>query len=588
MRGGNKRDLPGQDDLRDEAGAGDDRTGSSSSCSSSGSTSAPPSASPPMLAADRVTESKSKASPAGRQMEKKGEAGDPVSPKRTSDPKGGQSMSTIDHESSSATDHHHTHDSTASGSLLENTPPVRGHDSGDDSEPEFIEVVFEPTGPLGITFEWAEDPTRWLQPALGIRDGTTARLRESSCTGKEATLRSPRDTAPILKSAVLSQHPQETAPVRVSGASTAACPGTPLAAPILPPILPYSTGELPEPLAPHALRIQSFPVLPTNDSNRLDETGASTTVVAANDWMSAGGTYPPPAAATALRRDHGSDSGGDTVDNRGDRPDPNKAGLKGAVLEGRRGLTESGKSAQPRPVRKDGPAAGRGTLRPGDILIEVNGTPVAGPAARQAGIASFRDVVDVVAATATRAGKEALRPRVLKFRRSARLSPPFPPPAPTSLHIPPPLIPLRGEWAREVSGTVVGGAELRGGGGGHASSTEASLSPSPRSTHPSLARSSYNTGCENGVELESRGVLGRISPRSISSIGSDRSSGSSSNRKLSRLGKGRTGGSRKAPSVVSIADQVKEESRLVFFTYLFGRHASLENVCAGYCEHCET
>ncbi|CAM9183903.1 unnamed protein product, partial [Hapterophycus canaliculatus] len=78
-----------------------------------------------------------------------------------------------------------------------------------------------------------------------------------------------------------------------------------------------------------------------------------------------------------------------------------------------------------------GPVAGRGLLRPGDILVEVNGSPVAGPAARDAGIQSFEDAVRAVAAVAIErtattgasehpGGRPHLRPRVLKFRRETQ------------------------------------------------------------------------------------------------------------------------------------------------------------------------
>lgn len=123
-----------------------------------------------------------------------------------------------------------------------------------------------------------------------------------------------------------------------------------------------------------------------------------------------------------------------------------------------------------------GPVAGRDVLRAGDILVAVNGSPVAGPAARDAGIMRFEDVVGVVAAaTATNARAQSAdepqpkRPRVLKFRREVRqqrtTSPAIIDPSPRR------NAPLKGGWVKGMSGSESASRSLPSGGGAERDTT---------------------------------------------------------------------------------------------------------------------
>ncbi|CAN0023331.1 unnamed protein product, partial [Ectocarpus sp. 12 AP-2014] len=111
-------------------------------------------------------------------------------------------------------------------------------------------------------------------------------------------------------------------------------------------------------------------------------------------------------------------------------------------------------------------------LRPGDILVEVNGMPVAGAAARDAGIVSFEDAVGVVAAaTAARSptpkahgqldAAARQRPRVLKFRREGRGQRPSS--ASVTLLLPSPRDPSKGGWVNGISGGGSAGSKSSSG-----------------------------------------------------------------------------------------------------------------------------
>lgn len=102
--------------------------------------------------------------------------------------------------------------------------------------PRVFEVEFPPTGPLGITFEWAADPG-----ALRCGDGSTP----------AASPRTPRFRSSTLP------------PISPSPSST---PKGRAAHPLEPPARPG--------LLLHALRVQSFPELPSMETN----TRAGTTI----------------------------------------------------------------------------------------------------------------------------------------------------------------------------------------------------------------------------------------------------------------------------------------------------------------------
>lgn len=119
-----------------------------------------------------------------------------------------------------------------------------GSSSGVDL-PRVFEVEFPPTGPLGITFEWAVDPR-----ALWYGDG-----------GTPAT--SPR-TPPLGSSTLPPISPSPSSATKSRAAH-------PLEPPVGPAVLP------------HALRIQSFPDLPPLVTPRSSTPEAGTTTTAGGD-----------------------------------------------------------------------------------------------------------------------------------------------------------------------------------------------------------------------------------------------------------------------------------------------------------------
>ena len=341
-----------------------------------------------------------------------------------------------------------------SGSVTPEPPSGRPQAPGDESgrdggnscgvdAPRVFEVEFPPTGPLGITFEWAADPA-----ALWSGDGGTS----------EASPRTP-----------------------------------PLGPSTLPPISPSpslaptsrTTHQLEPPvgqsLVPHALRIQSFPVVPPLEiTPRSATAGAETTYTEGGAGQtSANGelkhtvviqrskeslSYPRTqhlwerascdVPTTYKTRRVGGCSFTDFKSTDAEQPSLSKSKSAGRAKRPHSATAEPLDDAE-----RYGPVAGRDVLRAGDVLVAVNGNPVAGPAARNAGITCFEDVVGVVAAATTTSAEaqstektQRKRPRVLSFRREGRQQRPSSPAvvAPTS---PPRNVPSRGGWVKGMSGS---------------------------------------------------------------------------------------------------------------------------------------
>lgn len=114
--------------------------------------------------------------------------------------------------------------------------------------PRVFEVEFPPTGPLGITFEWAADPAALYWPGDG---GTPAA--------------SPR-TPPLGSSTLPPISPSPSSALKGRAAHQ----------------LEAAVGPS---LLPHALRIQSFPVLPPLETStpRSATAGAGTTTAAGEE-----------------------------------------------------------------------------------------------------------------------------------------------------------------------------------------------------------------------------------------------------------------------------------------------------------------
>lgn len=290
-----------------------------------------------------------------------------------------------------------------------------GRTSNIDAPHEF-EVEFPPTGPLGITFEWAVDSTTLFSGGNGSTPVAT-----------------PRATSPLDSS---------TLPPIDSSPSLAPKDGA-----IHPPGL--------SPPLPHSLRILSFPRLPPQEAQR---TGTTTDDAIANASTRDGETE-------SRDRTGGGDSSSFHQPRRAsdDETHPRQEeNARGAVIprEGASNAddrTSSSNKIDSKMVEEEeqggverfGPVAGRDVLRLGDILVEVNGNPVAGPAARDAGVLCFEDAVGVVAATARieeqGGAGEGPRPRrrIFKFRREAPQERPVSASSPQM---------LEGEWVRGMSG----------------------------------------------------------------------------------------------------------------------------------------
>lgn len=459
-------------------------------------------------------------------------------------------------------DHNHGCESSPSppsapdGSAVDIRTPTGG--IGVEDDPDVFEVAFDPTGPLGITFEWAVDPTVWSGAATECRSGIPQRSNGEDETKDVAVGTTPwqgpqttttcvergTTSAPLqrIERENVAEHrpysdgPRAVQQVRRSEFGTTASPagggscddspGALLPLSTLPPISLSSISIATESL-PHALRIQSFPALPpearTTDTNKLaDQSSIEVTKHLAN-----------------------------TVE---------------------------------KPVMV-GPAAGRGVLRPGDILIEVNGKPVAGPAARQAGIASFQDAVQVVASAAAGScssfEKRQTERRIFTFRRAQQRpssSRSLPAPTPTS-PLPPAILPLSGGWVRGMSGSAAGARvetseemEQPLGVVGDGADAIKIATPVLSTKSSSLLRPIVHLkglGRSLGSTKEKKeGLFTLVSSRSNSSIGSDMTDRSSTGGDVGgRKGKGgrrKVGGggnSASGPPGGSAAERIKAEAR---------------------------
>lgn len=339
----------------------------------------------------------------------------------------------------------------------------------DEEDYDVFDVVFPPTGPLGITFEWAVDPTVW--PATDARQAiyVEGRDRYSSTASRggscmEAAFHDTPDggadsktTSPSGPTSFGSRRP--SLPFGPVGAFSPSVPHT------LPRIISCSVGGPGSgPMTPHhALRIQSFPSEPRLDDQRSPlRFPASSTIPESGDFAGGAASVPNVSAlsrndrddrtgyplqpedftrvspATASRRRHHRTSGTQSGDSDGvddssfeDSDEevftttrriesPAKAG---------RGVGTGEERGNQRKVTTDviptregvkrlagciAPVVSRETLRLGDILIEVNGISVAGPSAVRAGIESFQDAVNAVAVAA------AVTPRTLASTATPR------------------------------------------------------------------------------------------------------------------------------------------------------------------------
>lgn len=386
-------------------------------------------------------------------------------------------------------------------------------------------MTFPPTGPLGITFEWAVDRTAVVRPALpptsqtldDDEDDTSRRqagqdsagILGSPSVGCERE-EPPQDSAGILGSPSVGcerDEPPDVAVVTpratVLGSSTLPpIRSSPSSAPKENAARPEDAPSAPVPI-PHALRIQRFPLLPPQEttSPRLARARATTTETG-HDTVPHSGERQPLAATSGsgeeLLRDGLGLPSGRRLSQEHDRTesglpstDTSNGAVNGPLLDNShsmRAVTNLDGTTRETAERQGGaeafgPAAGREILRPGDILVEVNGMPVAGAAARDAGIVYFEDAVGVVAAaTAARSptpeahgqldAAARQRPRVLKFRREGRGQRPSS--ASVTLLLPSPRGPSKGEWVNGIPGGGSTGSRSSSGTGTEQDTTDSS------------------------------------------------------------------------------------------------------------------
>lgn len=441
-------------------------------------------------------------------------------------------------------------------------------------DPEsFFEVAFKPTGPLGITFEWAADITSW--PAAGNASSPHSAQSPAApapppegSQGEDESLppRRTRTTTTLLFASEPSVRPTSGGGNSTTSVSSSDDPPTPdlprpfLATPplssrtVLPSILPpissstssaaSSANADPNKKFQYALRIQSFPLLPGREN-------LSTLPLAPTGHTATPGTNEKVNLLTTLGKSSGSQHDGRSRST--GTPDINN-GANGASGNG------NGPATEP--------------LRPGDILVAVNGTPVAGPDARRAGINSFEDVVKIVAEAVN---TEETTPRVLTFKRGGHDSASCLPPP---IAFPPAIAPVgRGAGGAATGVQPVSGA-LAGVASGHeveASNGFASSRVSGRCSRSRVVRSSTSlTLLHEGVDHadETRSEVPLISARSVSSTGTARARRSGV---ASGLGE-RAGGGRKvrslrcgAVAVSSTVALIKEEARYANMTILLYR-----------------
>ncbi|CAB1110136.1 unnamed protein product [Ectocarpus sp. CCAP 1310/34] len=359
-----------------------------------------------------------------------------------------------------------------------------GERSASSDEPYIFDVTFPPTGPLGITFEWAVDRTAVVHPALPPTSQTLDD-DEDDTSRRQAG----QDSAGILGSPSVGCKQREppdvavvTARATVLGSSTLPpITSSPSSAPKENAARPADAPSAPVSI-PHALRIQRFPLLPPQETTSSRFAWArGTTTETGHDTVPHSGERQPLAATgesgEELFRDGLGLPSGRRLPQEHDRTksglpstDTSNGVVNGSLLDKSHSMpAETNLNGTTRETAERqggaevfGPAAGREILRPGDILVEVNGMPVAGAAARDAGIVSFEDAVGVVAAaTAARSpapeahGQQRdaaarQRPLVLKFRREGRGQRPSS--ASDTLLLPSPRYPSKGGWVNGIPG----------------------------------------------------------------------------------------------------------------------------------------
>lgn len=417
-----------------------------------------------------------------------------------------------------------------------------------------FEVTFKSAGPLGITFEWAADTTSW--PAAGNASSPHSAQSLAVAAPPSGGSLLPRRTKtktslllssePDVRSAsggrnltnVNSLHASPTSDFRRPSLATSPLSSRTVQPSTLPALSSSSSSAASSSIldsykcSQYALRIQSFPALPGGATSStllpasVEHTATLGTDKAANPLTCA-------EKSSGKQHDIGSGSEGTSE------------------VDGPKGASSSG----------SGPTAE--LLRLGDILVAVNGTPVAGPDARRAGITSFEDVVKIVAGAVNT--KEA-NPRVLTFKRGGHLSVPC---FPSPMEFPPTVTPM-GSGANGVTTRVRSGS---GAFTGVSSGREmdfandfASSKENSQHSHPKAMLSSTSLTELHEEANQTDETFAELSPtstRSVRSNGTARTRGSGIGNGLEKIAAGERKkiGVHSGALAVSWAAALKEKAR---------------------------
>lgn len=439
------------------------------------------------------------------------------------------------------------HGSPASAAAVPQTPTTV-HDQGlsfDRSDQEVFEVSFPPTGPLGITFEWAVDPSARAM----VKDGetlnsgglATAGLRPRCKTSATTLPRTPRTISQRPRSAELLSTRDGLRSIRSAeffGGSNPTTPRKVLPPVTLPPLARPPTVDLTGSFVPHALRIQSLSLssmeIPWSNARfRTTQNHAEVESVAVGGLIKA------------------------------TRTNDKQESIEEKLSVDRASTTSTSREkADKTPATTSVPSTGHDILCVGDVLIAVNDKPVAGPAARVAGILSFQDAVDTVAEVVegrTVAEGEGVHrgQRILKFRRAARSTPP-------SSRVPISLVQPSGktEYVRGLSGrdASTGKDQGKASSAGSGDSGEPSDMPSGSGISPELLAEHMGQSAEPKARKMS--ILSSGSKASLgmsdggSSRGSDKAGG-----KRKRKSRGAAESLRTVLTWASKTERIKAEAR---------------------------
>lgn len=345
---------------------------------------------------------------------------------------------------------------------------------------------------------------------------------------------------------------------------------------------------------PHALRIQSFPQLPGESDHRpcgrssaAPTSGTQSPDVRADDVRQRSHAF---IVADGVSADVGERRPTDLSDEESTAGEPSVTAFNQAATWEPTSTTAAATAVAAAAATaataaagaaldssRTGLAAARDVLRIGDILVEVNGNPVAGPAARCAGITTFQDAVKVVADAATDAVPRtgaAERGRLFTFKRVMWPASSLPPPTAPLLLLPPAVLTLKGKVIGEGSEGLENNSQqsVPSVPGESGPGNEATSGATPRASKsrvqprvPQLQGLTRSSGSERMAGGSGRRVSSALgSSRMMSPLGSDRSLGGFSavgGRNRKEGSRSRARGDASVFSASSAAERLKADAR---------------------------